>query len=110
LLFTPKRLFPFDSVQKRFSNILRLKKNWSLMGVYTEDCNSGKNKNDFRKLLKLCESRKVDMIICSSQEDLPEKTMLLNEMGIPIYILEESRIIDHEVAGDSLIESRRNYA
>lgn len=105
-----ERLFPFDAFQMRFSDILRLRKNWSLVGVYTDNCNSGKNKNDFRKLLKLCESRKVDMIMCSSQEHLSEKTRLLNEIGIPIYVLEESRIIDHEMAGDSLIESLRNYA
>lgn len=105
-----ERLFPFDAVQKRFSDILRLRKNWSLVGFYTDDCNSGKNKNDFRKLLKLCESRKVDMIMCSSQEDLPERTKLLNEIGIPIYVLEESRMIYHEMEGDSLIESLHNYA
>ncbi|WMJ87954.1 hypothetical protein [Anaerocolumna sp. MB42-C2] len=55
-----------------------------------------------KKLLKLCESRKVDVIMCSTQTDLPEKTMLLNEIGIPIYVLEESRIIDHKTADDSL--------
>ena len=50
------------------------------------------------------------MIMCSSQEYLPEKTKLLIEIGIPIYVLEESRIIDQEMVCDSLIESLRNYA
>lgn len=27
---------------------------------------------------------------------MPEKTMLLNEIGVPIYVLEDSKIIDHE--------------
>lgn len=86
-------LLPLDTVQMCFANILRLMNNWSLVGIYFDDCNSGKNKNDFKKLLKLCEGRKVDMIMCRSQEDLPEKTMLLNEIGVPIYVLEDSRII-----------------
>ena len=34
-----------------------------------------------------------DMIMCRSLEDLPEKTMLLNEIGVPIYVLEDCRII-----------------
>lgn len=72
------------------------------MGVYTDDSSIGNNKNDFKKLLKLCERRKVDMIMCNSQEHLSEKTKQLNEMGIPIYVLEESMIIDHEVGRDSL--------
>lgn len=84
----------FDTAQLSFANILRQMKNWSLVGIYSDACNSGMNKNDFRKLLKLCEGRKVDMIMCRSQEDLPEKTMLLNEIGVPIYVLEESRIIE----------------
>ncbi len=41
----------------------------------------------------LCEKRKIDMIMCSSQEHLSEKTKLLNEIGISIYVLEESRLI-----------------
>lgn len=49
-----------------YSEILRLMKNWSLVGVYSDDSSSDKNNNDFIKLLKLCESRKVDMIMCSS--------------------------------------------
>ncbi len=95
-----ERSFPIDAVQKRFANILRLMKNWSLVGVYSDDSSNSNNKNDFKKLLKLCEGRKVDMIMCRSQEDLPEKTVLLNEMGIPIYVIDESRIIDHEVGLD----------
>jgi hypothetical protein len=89
-------LLPLGTVQICFANILRLMKNWSLVGIYSDDCNSGKNKNDFKKLLKLCVGRKVDMIMCRSQEDLPEKTMLLNEIGVPIYVLEDSKIIDHK--------------
>lgn len=95
--------FPLDAVQKRFANILRLSNNWSLVGVYTDDSGIGNNKNDFKKLLKLCERRKIDMIMCSSQEHLSEKTSLLNKIGIPIYVLDESRIIEHEVGLDSLI-------
>ncbi len=96
------RLFPFDAAQMRFSEILRLRNNWSLVGVYTDNGSIGNNKNDFRKLMKLCERRKVDMIMCSSKEHLSEKITLLNKIGIPIYIIEESRIIDHEVGLDSL--------
>jgi hypothetical protein len=95
---------PLETVQMCFANILKQTKNCRVVGVYTDDDNSGKNKNDFRKLLKLCEGRKVDMIICRSQEDLPEKTMLLNEMGVPIYVLEDGRIIDHEVGLDFLTQ------
>ena len=57
-------LLPLDTVQMCFANILRQRKNWSLVGICFDDCNSGKNKNDFNKLLKLCEGRKVDMIEC----------------------------------------------
>lgn len=105
-----ERSFPLESFQKRFANILRLMINWSLVGVYTDDYNSDKNKKDFRKLLKLCENRKVDMVMCGSQEDLPEKTKLLYEIGIPVYVLEESRIIDHETTGNTSVEFPRNYA
>ena len=105
-----ERSFPLEFFQKRFANILRLMINWSLVGVYTDDYNSGKNKNDFRKLLKLCENRKVDMVMCGSREDLPEKTKLLNEIGIPVYVLEESRIIDHETTGNTSVEFLHNYA
>ena len=42
------------------------------------------------------------MVICRFQEDLPEKTMLLNEMGVTVYVLEESRVIDHEAGLDFL--------
>jgi len=98
-----ERVSPFDAIQKRFSNILRLSNNWSLVGVYTDESSIGNNKNDFKKLLKLCERRKIDMIMCSSQEHLSEKTKLLNEMGITIYVLEDSKIIDHKVGQDSLI-------
>ena len=91
-----ERLFPNEAVQMRYYNILRLRKEWQLVGVYTDDSSSEKNKNNFRKLLKLCESRKVDMILCISLKHLSEKTNLLTEMGVPIYVLEESRIIDHE--------------
>ena len=91
-----ERLFPNDALQMRYYNILRLKKEWQLVGVYTDDSSSYKNKNDFRKLLKLCERRKIDMILCSSLEHLSEKTSLLAGMGVPIYVMEESRIIDNE--------------
>ncbi len=91
-----ERLCPKDTLQMRYYNILRLKKEWQLVGIFTGDSS---NKNDFRKLLKLCERRKVDMILCSSLEHLSEKISLLAEMGIPIYALEESRIIDSNKAG-----------
>jgi hypothetical protein len=97
-------LLPLDTVQMCFANILRQMKNWRMVGVYTNDGNSCKNKNDFRKLLKLCEGRKVDMVICRFQEDLPEKTMLLNEMGVPVYVFEESKVIDHEAGLDFLTQ------
>lgn len=96
-----ERPFPKDTLQMRYYNILRLKKEWQLVGVFTDD-SSNKNKNDFRKLMKLCERRKVDMILCSSQEHLSEKAVLLIEMGIPIYALEESRIIDNNEAGRNI--------
>ncbi len=99
------RLCPKDTLQMRYYNILRLKKEWQLVGVYTDD-SSNKNKNDFRKLLKLCERRKVDMIMCSSLEHLSEKAVLLIEMGIPIYALEESRIIDNNEAGRNIPMSK----
>ena len=72
-----------------------------MVGVFTDD-SSNKNKNDFRKLMKLCERRKIDMILCSSLEHLSEKISLLAEMGIPIYALEESRIIDNNEAGRNI--------
>lgn len=99
-----------DTVQKLFFSMLRLRKNWNLVGIFTDDSSSGKSRNDFTKLMKLCATRKVDMIMCKSQKDLPEKTTLLKEFKIPIYILEESRIIDHEMAGNSMFESLRNCA
>lgn len=49
-----ERLWNLDSVQMRFVNILKRMKNSRVVGVYTDDCNSGKNKNGFRKLLKFC--------------------------------------------------------
>lgn len=73
-----------------------------MVGVYSDDSSIGNNKNDFKKLLKLCERRKVDMIMCSYLEDLTEKMKLLNKIEIPIYVLEESRIIDHEVGLNSV--------
>ncbi len=99
---------PLAAVQIRFAAVLKPMKNLRVAGVYSDDGNSGKN--DFRKLLKLYEGRKVDMIMCRSQEDLPEKMTLLNEIGVPIYVLEESRIIDNETAGDSLVDTLRYYA
>ena len=72
-----ERLFPNDALQIRYYNLLSLMKEWQLVGVYTNDNSSDKNKNGFRKLLKLFERRKIDIILCSS--------------------LEESRIIDNEV-------------
>jgi hypothetical protein len=50
------------------------------------------------------------MIMCQSQKDLPEKTMLLDKIGIPIYVFEESRIIDNEMVGDSLVDPLPYYA
>lgn len=105
-----ERSFPLDAFQKRFANMLRLMINWKLVGVYTDDSNSGKNKNDFKKLLRLCENRKVDMVLCGSQEDLPQKAKQLYEIGIPVYVLEESRIIHHETTGNTSVEFLRNYA
>lgn len=96
-----ERLCPKDTLQMRYYNILRLKKGWQLVGVFTGD-SSNQNKNDFRKLLKLCEKRKIDMILCSSLEHLSEKAVLLIEMGISIYALEESRIIDNNEAGRNI--------
>lgn len=90
-----ERLCPKDTLQMRYYNILRLKKEWQLVGVFTGD-SSNQNKNDFRKLRKLCKRRKVDMILYSSLEHLSEKAVMLIEMGIPIYALEESRIINSE--------------
>lgn len=95
-----EKLFPSNTVQMmqmRYSNIMRLRNNWKLVGVYTNDNNINKNKHDFRKLLNLCENKKIDMVICNSQEHLSEKTKLLNEMKIPIYVLEDNLIINNEV-------------
>ena len=100
-----ERLFQNYALQMHYYNILRLVKEWQLVGVYTDDSSSDKNKNDFRKLLKLCERRKIDMIMCSSMEHLSEKKRLLIDMGVPIYALEENRIIDHEVGLHSLTQS-----
>jgi hypothetical protein len=88
-----ERLFQNDALQMHYYNILRLMKECQLVGVYTDD-SSNKNKNDFRKLLKLCEIRKIDMILCNSLEHLSEKKRLLIDIGVPIYTLEENRIIE----------------
>lgn len=98
--FYAEKLFPFHAVQMMqgyYSYILSLQSNWKLVGIYTDDNSINKNKNNFNKLLDLCKSRKIDMVICNSPECLSERTKLLNEMKIPIYVLGDNRIIDNEV-------------
>lgn len=48
-----EELCPSVTVQMRLYEILRLRKNWRLVGIYTDNSSMGKNKNDFRKLVKL---------------------------------------------------------
>ncbi len=104
-----ERLFQNDALQMHYHNILRIMTEWQLVGVYTDD-SSNKNENDFRKLLKLCERGKIDIIMCSSLEHLSEKKRFLIEMSVPIYGLEERRIIDYKMDSNSMFESLRHYA
>lgn len=95
-----EKLFPFKTVQMMqgyYSCILSLRSNLKLVGIYTDDNSISNNKNDFRKLMNLCENKRIDMVICNSLELLSEWTRLLNEIKIPIYVLKDNLIIDNEV-------------
>jgi hypothetical protein len=92
-----EKLFPFqitDMMQKFYSNVFGMQSRWKLVGIYTGDNGLQKSKDNFSTLLKLCKSGKVDFIICNSSEHLADRIKTFKEVNIPIYMLEDNRIIE----------------
>ena len=84
-----------QEVQRHYSSLLKFS-NWKISEIYTDDNSIRNNKNDFEKLLSMCRSDKIDVVVCDWLENLPERPEQLIELKIPIYVLEKGLLIDSE--------------
>lgn len=84
-------------LEEYYKHIFALRKNWRLVGVYTNENYSIKNKHSFQKLLKGCQGQKIDLVICNSFTYISEEIKQINETKIPIYDLKNNRMINRRL-------------
>ncbi len=94
-----ENVFPFEDISEVrgfYSSIIgRNRSGWNIVGIYSEGYDIPDNKNNFSQLLNLCKKGKVDLVMCKSLEGFSERIGQIREIKIPIYVLEEKRIIEN---------------
>lgn len=99
---------------KHFTRYIKSKKEYKLIGIYTDSATSGSDKSKrpgFLRLLRHCEERKIDLILTKSisrfsrnSEDLLDAVRRLKELNIGV-IFEEEKISTFTVGNDFLIST-----
>lgn len=94
-----EQLNSYETQLKYYTDRINQEPNWAFVGIYADKGITGtsvKNRDEFKRMIRLCKSGKVDMIITKSISrfarntvDCLKYTRLLKEIGVDVYFEEQ---------------------
>ena len=94
-----EQLNSYETQVKYYTEKIGENPNWTLVGIFADKGITGtsvKNRDEFKKMIRLCKRGKVDMIICKSISrfarntvDCLKYTRMLKAIGVDVYFEEQ---------------------
>ena len=94
-----EQLNSYESQKAYYTEKINAEPNWRLVGIFADKGITGtsvKNREEFKKMIKLCKQGKVDMIITKSISRFARNTVdcltyvrMLKELGVDVYFEEQ---------------------
>lgn len=94
-----EQLNSYETQVKHYTEKIGENPNWMLVGIFADKGITGtsvKNRDEFKKMIRLCKRGKVDMIICKSISrfarntvDCLKYTRMLKAIGVDVYFEEQ---------------------